>query len=178
MTDLQPRRARDAISPELDRGALDDLYGDYADLLDEDRLEAWLELFAATCEYRAVARENWVRGLPLSTMWCETRGMLADRVMAIRQTVMHIPRTLRHLVGRPRPTPAGAGAARPGGELPRWSVQASFVVTQTLAGEPTTLFAAGRYHDDVVLEGGRLCFASKVAVYDSDLVPNSLIYPL
>ena len=153
----------------FDRIALDDLYGDYADLLDDDRLELWLDLFAATCEYRAVARENWVRGLPLSTMWCETRGMLADRIMAIRQTSMYIPRTLRHLVGRPRVTSLG----------PRWAVEASFVVTQTLAQEPTTLFAAGRYHDIVVEDDdGRLRFASKVAVYDSDLVPNSLIYPL
>ena len=60
-----------------------------------------------------------------------------------------------------------------------WSVSAGWLVTETLAGEPTTLFASGRYHDRVVeAADGSLRFAEKVAVYDSDLVPTSLIYPL
>ena len=147
---------------------LEELYGEYADRLDEDDLEGWLELFAAESSYRAVARENWERGLPLSTMWCESRGMLADRVMAIRQTAMYIPRTMRHLVGR----------LRVRRQEPGWRVEASFVVAQTLPDEPTTLFAAGRYHDLVLEESGALRLAEKVAVYDSALVPNSLVYPL
>ena len=151
---------------------LDDLYADYADLLDDDRLEDWLDLFVADATYRAVARENWVRGLPLSTMWCESRAMLADRVNAIRSLSMYVPRVQRRVVGRLRTTPAGD--ARQG-----WSVSASWLVAETLAGEPTTLFASGRYHDRVVeAADGSLRFAEKVAVYDSDLVPTSLIYPL
>ena len=148
---------------------LDELYADYGDLLDDDRLEEWLELFLPDATYRAVARENWVQGLPLSTMWCESRGMLADRVQAIRSTSMYLPRVLRHIVGPLRATPDDGG----------WAVRATWLVTQTLAGEPTTLFASGRYHDRVVAgPDGGLRFAEKVAVYDSDLVPNSLIYPL
>jgi 3-phenylpropionate/cinnamic acid dioxygenase small subunit len=150
------------------REALEELYADYGDLLDDDRLEEWLDLFVPDATYRAVARENWVQDLPLSTMWCESRGMLADRVQAIRSTSMYLPRVLRHIVGRLRVAPDGDG----------WSVATTWLVTQTLAGEPTTLFASGRYHDRVVEADSGLRFAEKVAVYDSDLVPTSLIYPL
>ena len=154
----------------LDRAALEDLYADYCDLLDDDRLEEWLKLFVEDASYRAVARENWVRDLPLSTMACESPAMLSDRVTAIRTTSMYIPRTLRHIVGRLKVTPSPDGG---------WTVTASWLVSQTLAGEPTTLFAAGRYQDRVVADSdGRLRFAEKVVVYDSELVPTSLIYPL
>lgn len=156
----------------LDRSALEELYADYCDLLDDDRLEEWLDLFVEDASYRAVARENWDRGLPLSTMACESRAMLSDRVTAIRTTSMYIPRTLRHIVGRLRVRPAPSPADG-------WLVTTSWLVSQTLAGEPTTLFATGRYIDRVVAtDDGRIQFAEKLAVYDSDLVPTSLVYPL
>jgi hypothetical protein len=34
------------------------------------------------------------------------------------------------------------------------------------------------YHDKLVVEDGKLKFREKVCVFDSLLVPNSLIYPL
>jgi 3-phenylpropionate/cinnamic acid dioxygenase small subunit len=155
---------------DLDRSALEELYADYCELLDDDRLEEWLELFVEDASYRAVARENFVRDLPLSTMACESRAMLRDRVTAIRTTSMYIPRTLRHIVGRLKVAPSPDGG---------WAVTTSWLVSQTLAGEPTTVFATGRYHDRVVTgTDGRLRFADKVVVYDSDLVPTSLVYPL
>ena len=158
-----------AADAGLDRSALEELYADYCDLLDDDRLEEWLELFAPDARYRAVARENWVRDLPLSTMSAESQGMLADRVTAIRTTSMFIPRTLRHIVGRLRVRPADGDG---------WSVRASWLVSQSLPGEPTTLFATGVYHDLVVRRDDRLLFAEKVAVYDAEVIPTSLVYPL
>ena len=79
---------------------------------------------------------------------------------------MYEPRTMRHLVDRPRRRD-GVGA-----------VEANFLVVQTLVGEPTTLFCSGRYRDVVVETPAGLRFAEKIAVYDSSLVPTSLIYPL
>ena len=145
---------------------LGDLYGEYADALDEDRLDDWLDLFTEDCLYLAIARENSDRGLPLATMRCESRGMLADRVTAIRSTSMYEPRTMRHLVDRPRRR-GGVGA-----------VEANFLVVQTLVGEPTTLFCSGRYRDVVIETPPGLRFAEKIAVYDSDVIPTSLVYPL
>jgi salicylate 5-hydroxylase small subunit len=43
--------------------------------------------------------------------------------------------------------------------------------------EPTRVFNAGHYRDKLVIEDDRLEFREKVCVFDSLLVPNSLIYP-
>jgi len=157
---------------DIDTRELASLYAEYADALDDDRLEDWLELFIDECVYQAIARENFDRGLPLATMRCESRGMLADRVTAIRTTSMYAPRTLRHLVDAPRVR------TRLDGDPGRIAVEANFLVVQTLVGEPTTLFSSGRYRDAVVETPAGLRFAEKIAVYDSALVPTSLIYPL
>jgi 3-phenylpropionate/cinnamic acid dioxygenase small subunit len=152
------------------RDELIDLYGEYGDALDEDRLDDWLGLFVPDCQYRAIARENVVRNLPLATMRCEGVGMLGDRMASIRSISMYIPRQLRHVISSPRVRASLDGR--------RYRVEANFVVLQTLAGEESTLFSTGRYHDVVVATDEGLRFEEKVAVYDSSLVPNSLIYPL
>lgn len=156
------------------RDRLEDLYLDYADLLDELRLQEWLDLFTEDCAYQVMSKENADRGLPLATMRCDSRAMLADRVYAIENTSMYAPRVLRHILGRVRVASADADVDRAGVEC-----GANFLVVQTIGQGASELFAAGRYHDVVVrCDDGRLRFARKIAVYDSPLVPNSLIYPL
>ena len=55
----------------------------YAEALDDGPLDRWPELFAADCLYLVQPRENFDANLPLAIIRCESRGMLADRVMAI-----------------------------------------------------------------------------------------------
>jgi hypothetical protein len=41
------------------------------------------------------------------------------------------------------------------------------------------LLSVGRYEDEVLLDApGSMQFKSRIAVYDSLLIPNSLVYPL
>jgi salicylate 5-hydroxylase small subunit len=40
------------------------------------------------------------------------------------------------------------------------------------------VFNAGRYIDRLVRADGRLLFASRLCVFDSELIPNSIIYPI
>ena len=42
----------------------------------------------------------------------------------------------------------------------------------------TRVVNVGRYLDKLVREDGRLLFSEKRCVYDSVLVPNSIIYPI
>ena len=157
------------VVPGVDRNALRDLYDDYAWLLDETEYDEWLELFTEDCDYRVVARENYERDLPLSTIRCESRAMLADRIEAIRNTQFFAPRRMRRFVGAVRAT-ADAGAGL--------EVVASFLVVETIDDEPTQMHMAGQYRDVVVQDGDRLKFSRKLAIYDSPLVPTSLIHPV
>jgi 3-phenylpropionate/cinnamic acid dioxygenase small subunit len=157
-----------AASVEL-RLAIEDLYSEYCAALDERRYEDWAALFTEDCLYRIVPRDNHERGLPLALMHCESRGMLLDRIVALRETSYYAPRALRHMVSGIRVAAEADGVLRG---------QANYLVLQTLPEQPTTLFNAGCYLDVVVREAACLRFRERLCVFDSILVPNSLIVPL
>jgi 3-phenylpropionate/cinnamic acid dioxygenase small subunit len=184
VTAVEPLAARTgpALTPEV-RDAVEDLYAEYVDLLDTGEFERWAELFTDDCLYLVIAKENHDRGLPLGLIRCESRGMLDDRVQAIRRLSMYAPRVVRHLVGnlRVRPFAADRGDAAEtttarvvGG----FEVSANYAVFQTLHDADTTVLSTGRYVDLVVPRDGALAFARKLCVYDNPLVPNSLVQPI
>lgn len=146
-----------------------ELYAEYVACIDEGDLERWPDFFTEKCNYQCIARENHDRGLPLSAWLCESKGMLLDRVEAIRNTNTYAPRHLRHLVGSIR--------------LKGWKgdalqASASYAVFETLLDDVTRVFNVGRYLDQIVAEEGRLKFKEKLCVFDSILIPNSLIFPI
>ena len=151
------------------RFEIEDLYAEYADVLDTEDLERWPELFVEHAFYDVIPRENYERGMPLAIMRCESRAMMQDRVRAIRGTLMFEPRYVRHLISSFRI------AANGDGEI---DVTANYAVLETLPDEMTKVLNAGRYVDMLVREDGKLRFKQKRCVYDSSVVPNSLVYPV
>lgn len=151
------------------RSELEELYADYTGCLDEDRFEDWPEFFTEDCVYKIVPRENVERGLPLATWLSEGRVGLLDRVVAIRKTLMFAPRYMRRMVSGIRILGWQDGAL---------SVRANYLALETLTDDTTRVFNAGQYRDKLVVVGDRLRFAEKVCVFDTLLIPNSLIYPL
>ena len=154
--------------PEL-RFEIEEMYYDYIECLDDDELERWPEFFTENCIYKVIPRENFERGLPLATMLCESQGMLKDRVVAIRQTSMYAPRVLRHLVSNIRIKDQQDGVIH---------VQANYAVLQTLVDDETRIFNAGKYVDKIVREDAGLKFKEKLCIFDSVVVPTSLIFPI
>lgn len=156
------------IDPAL-RFEIEDLYAEYADVLDTEELERWPELFTEDAFYDVIPRENYERDMPLAIMRCESRAMMQDRVRAIRETLMFEPRFVRHLISSFRMT------HKDNGEI---DVTANYAVLETLSDEMTKILNAGRYVDTLVRDDGILRFKKKRCVYDSSVVPNSLVYPV
>ena len=148
---------------------IEDLCAEYCAALDDGRYEDWPELFTEECLYRIVPRDNFDRGLPIALVHCESRLMLRDRVVAVRETAYYAPRLLRHIVSFIRAKPGEGGEIRS---------EANYLVLQTLPDQPTELFNSGRYLDRLVREDGRLRFKERLCVFDSIVVPNSLIVPI
>ncbi len=145
------------------------LYARYAELLDEGPLAQWPSLFVEQGSYRAVTRENVERGWPLALMLCESRAAIEDRVYALEHLSLTIPRRVRHLI-------SGFSISERGGGI---EVGANFAMFETLVGEQTVCFAAGRYRDVLVRdEAGALKFRDKVSIADSAIIRNSLAVPL
>jgi 3-phenylpropionate/cinnamic acid dioxygenase small subunit len=148
---------------------LEDLYTAYAAALDDGELERWPQFFTDQCRYEIIPRENFERGLPLAIMRCESNGMLRDRVAALRRSSVYGPRALRHLISGIQIVAVDSGVVR---------ARASYAVLQTRPDEETTVFNTGRYLDRLVREAGALRFQERLCVFDSVLVPGSLVFPI
>lgn len=55
---------------------------------------------------------------------------------------------------------------------------ASFAVFQTTPDRPSALYLCGSCRDRVIDDAGTLRFAERVFIYDSTIMPTSLVYPL
>ena len=157
-----------AVSLET-RAAVEDLYARYVKCLDNARFDEWPDFFTEECVYKIQARENFDRGLPLALMAFESRAMLKDRVFGATTTLYHQPYYQRHLVSSLLMRGADDGVIH---------VEANYAVFRTKQGTLTDVFNVGRYLDEIVAVNGALRFRSKLCIYDSELVPNSLIYPI
>jgi len=148
---------------------LTQLYARYAQAVSSGQWELWPEFFTEDCSYRLQPRENHERGFPLATLSFESKGMLKDRVYGIRETLFHDPYYQRHVVGTPLVLKA---------EADRFECEANYAVFRTKLSELSSVFNVGRYIDVVVRTPEGLKFASRQVIYDSEMIPNSVIYPL
>lgn len=145
------------------------LYAAYATALDEWRLEEWPALFTEQCLYRVIPRENHEKGLPMSIMFCESRGMLEDRVMALRETSVYSPRTTRHMTSGLDISMNGDGSIH---------AEANIIVFRSQLNRGTEIRSAGRYVDTIVREGEELKFKERICVLDTHVSPNTLVIPM
>lgn len=162
------------MSPNLslsfeDWYALTQLYADYASAVDSGDWDLWPEFFTDDCVYRLQPRENHERGFPLATLSFTSKGMLKDRAYGIRETLFHDPYYQRHVVGTPVVRSVEDGRIRS---------EAHYAVFRTKLSELSTVFNVGRYIDVVVRTPAGLKFASRECIYDSEMIPNSIIYPI
>ena len=145
------------------------LYADYASAVDSGNWDLWPEFFTDQCVYRLQPRENHERGFPLATLSFTSKGMLKDRVYGIKETLFHDPYYQRHVVG----TPVVRGVDAQG-----FRCEANYAVFRTKLSEASTVFNVGRYLDTVVRTPAGLKFASRECIYDTEMIPNSIIYPI
>ena len=151
------------------RARLADLYCDNDDALNDGEFERWPELFTDPCIYKVLPRQNHEQGFPVAVIYCESRDMLIDRVVALRETALFAPR-----IGRRTTSNVCLRAIEPAG----LRLTASFAVFQTMPDQPSELFLCGHCQDRVIDDGGTLLFSERLCIYDSTIVPTSLVYPI
>ncbi len=151
------------------RQAISDLLAEYSLLLDEDRLEAWLELFVDECEYRIVSRENVEQGLPNIHIWCKGKDMLADRITSFRHVNEYNLHWARRVIGPPRVSAQGDGS---------WQVETSYSLFQTNLEGVSRLFSVGRYAMRIVPVDGRARLKQVHVIADTASIPTLLAAPI
>lgn len=158
-----------AALTDAEREAVARLMVRYAHVIDEDRLEEWPRLFTERGYYQIISREDHRLGRPIGVMFCDNRGMLKDRVSAIREANVFQPHGYRHLLGPTEVTGRGGDAL---------AASTNFLVVRTWQDGAQELFAAGRYADEIVFEAGEARLRRRVAVCDSARVVTMLVLPL
>lgn len=147
------------------------LYSDYAMVCDSAEWDKWPEFFIDTGTYRLQPRENFEQGLPLCLLALESKAMITDRVYGVRETMYHDPYYQRHIVGTPRILDVKEDGQR-------LRCEANYTVIRTKYDGESTVFSAGFYRDEIVRTPVGLKFQSRLCVYDSEMIANSVIYPI
>ena len=148
---------------------LDQLNAAYVAALDDKRFDDWPLFFTEKGHYTVQARENFERGLPLSLIALESQGMMRDRVFGITQTIYHGPYYMRHIISPMRIISQSESVIK---------VESNYAVFRTRPGGVSEVYNVGRYLDEVVKKDDILKFRSRLCVYDSEMILNSLIYPV
>jgi len=148
---------------------LDALYTDYVHCLDADELERWPDFFTEDCFYRITSAENYEAGMPLGLIHATSRNMLKDRVSALREANIYEPQHYRHLV-------SSIKIVEDRGDT--LDLMANFLVVRTMQEGDMTIFAAGRYLDQVQRWDGVWKFARKTVLLDSRQIDTLLAIPI
>lgn len=155
-------------SPTL-RQRIEDFIHDCAHCIDDDRLEEWPDYFAEDCRYTIIDRESHARGLPVGIMTCDSRGMLIDRVRALREANIYEPHCYRHLI-------SGIRIRESDGNVHK--VQTSYAVIRTMQEGDVTVFSSGKFLDEIADDGQRLLLRERTVVCDSSRIDTLLVIPI
>jgi salicylate 5-hydroxylase small subunit len=163
-----PVTDKTVLTAEL-RLDVQEFYSRYAECLDGGRLQVWPEFFLEYCVYRITTRRNLRLGPDADLVSLSTRNGMRDRIVAIGQSEDYEPHTQRHFVSNFRIQAASDEELR---------AQANFHILRTFPDRRSEYFVSGTYNDRVAISAGRLHFREKICVLDSDVPPDSLVYPI
>jgi anthranilate 1,2-dioxygenase small subunit len=142
---------------------------DYIRCLDSDRLEDWPNFFGDPCIYKITTAENVREALDGAIVFANSRGMLHDRVSALREANIYERQSYRHILGQP--------AILDEKDSVYWC-ETPFIVARILADGDTDLFATGVYRDQYIINGGGAKLRERIVVCDSSRIDTLLAIPL
>ena len=151
------------------RLGIGELIAAYADCIDDDRLEEWPDFFVEDCRYLITDRSSHEAGLRHGIIYAASRGMLLDRVMAMRGANIFEPHRYRHLVGPARIDRVADGVAE---------ARANFIAVRIMHNGDSQLFVTGRYLDRIDVAHTPFRFIERLVILDSRKIDTLLVLPL
>jgi 3-phenylpropionate/cinnamic acid dioxygenase small subunit len=141
----------------------------YIRCIDNNALEAWPDFFLERCLYIVTTAENHRNGFESGIIYADTKGMLIDRIAALREANIYEKQSYRHIVGLPMILRNGGDEAE---------TETPFLVVRIMHDGETSVFATGVYLDTYRTQGDELKFAKRIAVCDSSRFDTLLAIPL
>ncbi len=141
----------------------------YIRCIDRNELEAWPDFFLDKCLYKVTTAENEKNGFEAGIIYADTKGMLIDRIAALREANIYEKQTYRHILGLPNIVRNGADEAE--SETP-------FMVVRIMHDGQSDIFATGVYFDTYRASGNDLKFAKRIVFCDSSRIDTLMALPL
>lgn len=141
----------------------------YIRCIDTGALEAWPDFFLDDCLYKVTTAENHKAGFAAGVIYADSKAMLSDRILALRQANVYEKQNYRHIVGLPNVIKNGGDTAE---------CETPFIVVRIMHDGQTDVFATGVYLDTLQDKGGALKFAQRVVVCDSSRFDTLVALPL
>ncbi|WP_027922612.1 aromatic-ring-hydroxylating dioxygenase subunit beta [Pseudomonas sp. URMO17WK12:I12] len=141
----------------------------YARCIDEGPLEAWPEFFLEKCLYTVTTADNYRQGLPAGMIWANNRGMLVDRISALREANIYERHSYRHMLNQPVILEQNDNLVRS---------ETAFIVLRIMRDGTTDNFVSGRYIDCYRIEDASAMLAERIVVCDSSRIHTLLALPL
>jgi len=151
------------------RHGIDGLLAAYAECIDDDRLEEWPDFFVENCRYLITSRQSHEAGYRHGVVYAASKGMLKDRVLALRRANIFEPHRYRHIVGPIRVGKIEKGVAE---------VRSNFIAVRIMHDGETSLFASGRYLDQIDIGAEPYRFLERLVILDSQKIDTLLVIPL
>jgi len=141
----------------------------YVARLDEDQLEEWPSFFEETCLYKITTLENYELGRPAGLVYADSKNMLIDRINSLRDANIYERHRYRHLIGFPLVRDESSDSV---------SAETPFIVCRTMRSGETSVFATGKYVDELAVGGTALKIKKRIVVCDSVSIDTLLAIPL
>ncbi len=142
---------------------------EYARTIDNDKLEAWPDFFIDACTYRITSAQSHADGLEGGVVFCASKGMLTDRISALREANIFERHSYRHILGAPCILSENGD---------RVESETAFIVARIMRTGETAVFATGKYLDTYRVGGGKALIENRLVVCDSNRVDTLLVIPL
>lgn len=141
----------------------------YARTIDDSRLEEWPDFFDDPCCYVITSAKNHADGLPGGIVYCNSQGMLRDRISALRDANIYERHAYRHIVGAPFIVAEKVDLV---------DTETPFLVARIMHTGETSVFATGKYIDTWRISAGKALIEQRLVVCDSNRVDTLLVIPL
>ncbi len=141
----------------------------YIRCIDTGALEGWPDFFLDDCLYKVTTAENHKAGFAAGVIYADSKAMLSDRILALRQANVYEKQSYRHILGIPSMLKNVGDTAE---------CETPFMVVRIMHDGQTDVFATGVYLDTLRDAGGILKFAQRVVVCDSSRFDTLVALPL
>ena len=153
----------------MEQARLQQFVSELALCIDDGPVDRIPSFFAEKSLYLVIPKREHLLGRQVGFMRCESRGMIEDRLAAMKNGNIFEPHQYRHVLGNVVVDAEADGVV---------SMRTPFFVVRTAQDGLADIFAAGKYVDEVDVSGPTPEIRKRVAVLDSHRIDTLLVLPI